>query len=201
MPGQFPAGATDPGDVASFNATIAGEYSVIVTDANTCSGNGSGTLTVNENPTVTVNSPTVCASELPVAITATPSPAGSYSYAWTVPAGATDPGDVASFNATIAGEYSVIVTDANTCSGNGSGTLTVNENPTVSVNSPTVCASELPIAITATPSPAGSYSYAWTVPAGATDPGDVASFNATSPVNTALLSPTQTPAPAMDPAR
>jgi hypothetical protein len=87
MPGQYPRELQIPGDVASFNATIAGEYSVIVTDANTCSGNGSGTLTVNENPTVSVNSPTVCASELPVAITATPSPAGSYSYAWTVPGG------------------------------------------------------------------------------------------------------------------
>ncbi|WP_170066871.1 T9SS type A sorting domain-containing protein [Flavobacterium granuli] len=138
---------------------------------------GSINIVVYANPTVTVNSPTKCASDSAVTITATPSPTGSYNYAWTVPAGVTPPGNVASFSSSIAGVYSVIITNPTTsCTGSGSGTLTVNSNPTVTVNSPTKCASDPAVTITATPSPAGSYNYAWTVPVGATAPGNVASF-------------------------
>src|SRR6266446_755737 len=176
-----PAGASAPGDVASFGTSTAGTYSVIVTDANSCaSASGAGTLTVHQNPTVTVNSPTSCAGSLPATMTATPAGgSGPYHYAWTVPAGASAPGDVASFSTSTAGTYSVIVTDANSCSSaSGAGTLTVNANPTVTVNSPTVCGSGLPTTITATPAGgSGPYHYAWTVPAGASAPGDVASFN------------------------
>ena len=181
-------GASDPGDVASFSATVAGNYSVVVSDEQDKSswrvGPGSGTLTVNPNPTVTVNSPVVCASALPATLTASPSGgAGPYHYVWTVPAGASDPGDVASFSATVAGNYSVVVSDSSSpscASVPGSGTLTVNPNPTVTVNSPVVCASALPATLTASPSGgAGPYHYVWTVPAGASDPGDVASFSAT----------------------
>jgi len=78
------------------------------------------TLTINANPTVTVNSPVICASVGSATITATPSPAGTYNYAWIVPIGVTNPGNVASFSASVAGTYSVVVTDANTCTGSGS---------------------------------------------------------------------------------
>jgi len=137
----------------------------------------SADVTVNPNPTVTVNSPTVCASNLPATITASPSPAGTYTYVWTVPAGASDPGNVASFSATVPGDYSVTVTDGNTCSGSGMGHLTVNNNPTVTVNSPEVCAGDS-ATITASPQGTGPFHFAWTVPAGATNPGDTASFSA-----------------------
>jgi len=58
---------------------------------NTCTGSGSGTLTINANPTVSVNSPVICASVGSATITATALPAGTYSYAWIVPIGATNP--------------------------------------------------------------------------------------------------------------
>jgi hypothetical protein len=61
-------------------------------------------------PTVTVNSPSRCADGPAVTITATPSPAGTYTYVWSVPQGVPDPGNVPSFNTTIAGTYTVIVT-------------------------------------------------------------------------------------------
>ncbi|MEJ8816288.1 hypothetical protein, partial [Lacibacter sp. H407] len=81
----------------------------------------------NVTPTVTVNSPTVCTSALPATITATPGIPGVYNYAWTVPAGAANPGNVASFNATVPGVYSVILTrpGLNCPSEPGAGTLTV----------------------------------------------------------------------------
>lgn len=90
-------------------------------------------LTVNANPTVVVNNASRCANDPAITITATPSPSGTYNYSWTVPAGATNPGNVASFNATIAGAYSVTITNPITgCSGSGTGVLTVNPNPVTS---------------------------------------------------------------------
>ncbi|WP_309640861.1 gliding motility-associated C-terminal domain-containing protein [Flavobacterium sp.] len=174
-----PTGATPPGNVATFNTTVAGTYSVIITNTTTnCpSASASGTVTINPLPTVTVNSPSVCPG-VSATVTATPLPAGTYSYAWTVPVGATPPGDVATFNTLVAGTYSVIITNTTTnCpSPSGSGTVTVNPLPTVTVNSPSICAG-LNATVTATPLPAGSYSYAWTVPSGATPPGNVATFS------------------------
>jgi hypothetical protein len=177
-----PAGVADPGNVASFSASVGGTYGVVITNPTTgCTGSGSGTFTVNPNPTVSVNSPTKCANDAAVSITATPTPAGTYNYAWsTRPAGVADPGNVASFSASVGGTYGVVITNPTTgCTGSGSGTLTVNPNPTVSVNSPTKCTNDAAVSITATPSPGGTYNYSWsTRPAGVADPGNVASFNA-----------------------
>ncbi|MGX7668975.1 beta strand repeat-containing protein, partial [Flavobacterium pedocola] len=176
-----PAGASNPGSVASFNATVAGTYSVVITsNATTCSSaSASGTVTINPLPTVTVNSSTVCTGA-PATVTATPGTAGTYNYVWTVPAGATNPGNVASFTTTVAGNYSVVITNTTTncSSASTSGTVTNNPLPTVTVNSPSVCAGTS-ATVTATPGTAATYSYVWTVPAGATNPGSVASFTTT----------------------
>lgn len=82
-------------------------------------------------PTVTVNSPVVCAG-INETITATPFPDGAYSYLWTVPTGATDPGNVSSFSTNVAGTYSVLITNIIGCQGTGSGTLTENPLPSIS---------------------------------------------------------------------
>ncbi|WP_460575600.1 hypothetical protein, partial [Flavobacterium koreense] len=175
-----PTGATDPGNVATFDAAISGTYSVVITDPTSgCSSSSvSSVVTINANPTVTVNSPTVCAGT-PATVTATPGTSGTYNYVWSVPTGATDPGNVATFDATISGTYSVVITDtATSCtSSSASGIATINANPTVTVNSPTVCAGT-PATVTVTPGAAGTYNYVWTVPTGATDPGNVATFDA-----------------------
>jgi len=174
-----PGGATNPGNAASFSATVAGTYSVTIMNAGGCSGTGSGSLSLNTSPTVTVSAPSRCSNGAASTITANPSPAGAYTYAWTVPAGVSNPGNVVSFTSTIAGAYSLTITNTNGCTGTGSGTLIVNPAPTVTVNSPTRNSGGPAATITATPSPAGSYSYAWTVPGGVSNPGSVASFSAT----------------------
>jgi gliding motility-associated-like protein len=177
-----PAGATNPGNVGSFNTSVSGTYSVIITNTVTScvSSSASGIVTVNPLPTVTVNSPTICAGAT-ATVTATPGSAGTYSYAWTVPAGVTAPGNVANFNTTITGTYSVIITNTTTTcvSASASGTVTVNPLPVATVNSPTVCAGA-PATVTASPGVAGSYSFAWTVPAGASAPGNAATFTTTT---------------------
>ena len=62
---------------------------------------------------ISVNSPTICSSQL-ATITASNTLAGTYSYSWTVPSGATNPGNVSTFTTSIPGTYSVIVTNTTT---------------------------------------------------------------------------------------
>ncbi|WP_396144803.1 fibronectin type III domain-containing protein [Flavobacterium sp.] len=175
-----PAGVTNPGNVNTFVTSASGSYSVIITDTVTgCfSTSASGTVTINAIPTVTVNSPTNCG--VSALVTAAPGAAGTYTYAWTVPAGSANPGSVASFNATVSGTYSVVITNTTTgcVSASASGGATINALPTVSVNSSVVCNGQS-ASVTATPGSAGTYSYAWTAPAGAVNPGNVASFTST----------------------
>ena len=184
-----PSGATNPGNVASFQTTVVGNYSVIITDTvSTCSSaSASGTITINTVPTVSVNNPSVC-SGASATVTATSGTIGTYDYTWTVPAGATNPGNIASFLTTIPGSYGVIIADkVTTCSSaSTSGIVTANVLPTVSVNSPSVC-SGASATVTATPATTGSYTYSWTVPSGATNPGNVASFSTTAIGNYSLI--------------
>jgi hypothetical protein len=91
---------------------------VSVTDTKTCSRTSgftgaSATITVNALPTVTVAASPVCGGE-PSTITAIPGGPGTYSYVWTVPATATNPGNIASFTSTVTGNYSVVITNTST---------------------------------------------------------------------------------------
>jgi len=171
-----PAGVTNPGNVNTFVTTTSGVYSVVITDTVTgcISTSASGTVTINAIPTVTVNSPTNCG--VSALVTAAPGAAGTYTYTWTVPSGV-NPGNVASFTANASGVYSVVITNTTTgcVSNSASGTVTINPLPTVTVNNPVVCNGSSPT-LTATPGTPGTYSYAWTVPSGATNPGNNASF-------------------------
>ncbi|WP_293895224.1 CUB domain-containing protein [Flavobacterium sp.] len=90
---------------------------------------------------VSVNSPTVCQGT-PANVIATPSTPGNYNYTWTVPTGATNPGNVASFFTNVAGVYSVIITDTGTgtTSPSASGTVTINTPIAAIFNSiPAIC--------------------------------------------------------------
>ncbi|MCF8319980.1 MAG: gliding motility-associated C-terminal domain-containing protein [Flavobacterium sp.] len=77
-----------------------------------CALTATKSIIVNPVLGVTVNSPTVC-SGTSATVTATPTLPGNYSYAWTVPTGATNPGNVPTFNATVSGAYSVVITQQN----------------------------------------------------------------------------------------
>jgi len=153
------------------SGTTAGVVRYTVTPtADGCTGSTfSVDVTVNPKPTVTVNSPAKCAADPGISITATPGTgAGSdYNYAWTVPIGASDPGNVQTFSATVAGTYSVIIANKTTsCSSlSGSGTLTVNANPTIT--NPAVgaiCAGTSSAALTYSGVPSGTdqYKIVWT---------------------------------------
>ncbi|MFZ4107107.1 MAG: hypothetical protein ACOYK3_12000, partial [Flavobacterium sp.] len=177
-----PTGVSNPGDTASFNTITVGLYNVIITDTVTgCTSiSASSTVSINTSPTVTLNSPTICQGSQ-ATLTAIPSSIGTYSYLWTVPTSLTNPGNVSSLVTSTAGTYSVIITDMFTgCSStSASGIVNINSNPSVSVNNLFICQGTT-ATIIANPSDSETYSYAWTVPSGVTNPGDVVSFSTTS---------------------
>ncbi|WP_165871467.1 immunoglobulin domain-containing protein, partial [Flaviaesturariibacter flavus] len=149
--------------------------------ANTPAGSGTNTLTLSNVSTsmngnryrvvvtgpcgavtydfavITVNAPAVCANALPATISAVVAPAGTYTYAWTVPSGAAAAGNVSSFQTSTAGTYSVTVTNSNNCTNTGSANLVINPNPTVTVNTPAPICSGGSATLTA----GGASTYAW----------------------------------------
>ena len=117
-------------------------------------------LTVNPIPTVSVNSPTLCSGASAV-LTATPAPSGTYTYAWITPTGVTNPGSVASFNATVAGTYSVTITNTvtNCTSGSQSAVVTVVNTPSIQLQNESICLGES-ITLVPIPSVQGG-TYVW----------------------------------------
>ncbi len=165
--GGFDKGDTTPisGATSASYSTSTGNngdlYYAIAYNAVGDAASTNALLTVNPLPTVSVNSPAICAGGS-ATLTATTS-ATSPSYLWS-PGGATNASITVSPASTTT--YTVTVTDGTTgCTNSGSGTVTVNPLPTVSVNSATVCAGS-PATLTATTG-ASSPSYLWS-PGGAT---------------------------------
>lgn len=139
--GTITQGATPNLITVTWTSAGTAKLEVVETNATGCPGDPvSIIITVAPIPTVTVNSSTICAGTT-ATITATPGAAGTYSYVWTVPAGVTDPGNVASFTSTVAGTYSVVITNTITgcSSASASGTVSINAAPNLVVNNPSVC--------------------------------------------------------------
>ncbi|MCA0229192.1 MAG: hypothetical protein LCH91_01935 [Bacteroidetes bacterium] len=182
-----PSGVTNPGNVASFNVTIPGTYSVTVTNSkNGCTRAATTTVTEDKTPpTVSLNTVVLTCASTSQTLTATVGGlnGGTASYVWTVPAGVTNPGNVANFAVTVAGTYSVVVTNSkNGCTRTASTTVTEDKAlPTVSLNTLKLTCASPSQTLTATAGNlgGGTASYAWTVPAGVTNPGNVASFAVT----------------------
>ena len=112
------------------NGTTYNEMNPMGTETLTAANGCDSVVTVNlifrEGPTVSVDDQTGICEGDPATITATVSGGGgSNSYQWNVPTGATDPGDVMSFQTTEPGIYTVTVTDANGCTGSNSGEVSV----------------------------------------------------------------------------
>src|SRR5207249_7655172 len=127
----------------------------------------------NPLPTVSVNSVTNCGGGSAI-LTATTS-ASSPTYSWS-PGGATTPSITVSPIPTP--PYTDLVTDGVTkCVNSGSGKVTVNPLPTVSVNSVTNCGGGS-ARLTATTS-ASSPTYSWS-PGGATTPSITVSPSSTT---------------------
>lgn len=121
---SWSGGASSTSHTATFTALNSGTITCTYTDFCGQPGSVSFSLTVNPNPVALVNSQVAC-SLRPAVVAAVPDNTLNYSYVWTVPTGLTDPGNTASFNTTVPGTYSVVITDKATgCSSRpASGTL------------------------------------------------------------------------------
>ncbi|MBI5220098.1 MAG: SprB repeat-containing protein, partial [Bacteroidia bacterium] len=169
------AGSTYAWSDLSTNQTLTvsatGTYSVVVTDANTCTGSGSVNVTINTPPTVSLGADvTQCGGTIMLDA----GNAGS-TYAWS------DLSTNQTLTASLTGTYSVVVTDANTCTGSGSVNVTIGTAPTVSfsITSP-VCGNSDGVVDAIVSGGTGPYQYAWN------------NANTTSSVTGLVGSPTDT---------
>ena len=110
-----------------------GVYDVSVTVSNSCETIPLtvGDLTVNPAPQVSLSFVPRCGTT--TLVSATPGAEGTYTYAWTVPDGVTDPGNVDSFETSVSGDYSVTITNSSDCSVSDAENITVDplvEQPT-----------------------------------------------------------------------
>jgi hypothetical protein len=129
--------ATQNPTISSATTAMGGTYTVTVSLANNCTTTAQTLVVVNANPTVDVTCSNICPGST-TTVTATPNPLGTYSYAWTVPSGASDPGNVASFSTGITGTYSAIITNTSTnCVSVSDGcTISIQAQPSVIFLSP-----------------------------------------------------------------
>ncbi len=147
-----PGGQVTPSITISPLATTT--YSVIYTLAGCPGTSATGTVTVSTTPAVSVNNVSMCNGSS-ATLTASPSVGGG-TYLWS-PGGQTT--STITVSPTVTTTYSVIYT-LNSCpSSSISGTVTVNQIPTVTVNNQTICSGNS-TTLTATPSISGG-SYLW----------------------------------------
>jgi hypothetical protein len=142
--GGLSANATPSTPILTTTTT----YTVTGT-TNGCTGTAVSTVTVKPKPTITVNSPSICSGQ-----TANLTASGASSYSWT--GGLTPTSNPITPILTTTTTYTVTGT-LNGCTGTAALTVTVKPNPTVSVNSPSVCNGQ-----TANLTASGASTYSWT---------------------------------------
>ncbi len=145
-----PSGAstyTYQGGNAAVSPTANTTYTVIGTSTAGCVSPlaATSTITVNQNPTIAVNSGIICNGQ---SFTVIPAGANTYSIQ----------GGTFVKTPSVTSTYTVVGTSTAGCVSPSAATITVtvNQNPTITVNSSTICAGE-----TATLSASGANTYTW----------------------------------------
>ena len=163
------SGAVSDG-VAFIPPTGTTTYTVTGKDAVGCTNTQTITVTVNPLPVITVNSPTICNGQT-ATLTASTVSAGGTSYMWNT----NNTTAVITVSPPSTTVYTVTGTSAG-CSSSQTGTVTVNLQPTITVNSATICAGQ-----SATLAASGATTYTWSI-------GSNASSITVSPTSTSIYS-------------
>jgi len=131
-PNSF-AGANATETITAATLVNAGTYTVVVTDANGCINFTTANVVVNAQPVVSATGTNVCENA-----TAQLSASGGLTYSWTGPggyvSGVQNP-SIFNVGQGAAGQYTVLVTDANTCTNTAVATLVINPAPIPNINS------------------------------------------------------------------
>ena len=158
--GGIPASSTsqNPGSI-SFSSV--GSHNISCAVTNEC-----GTTTANTtfmiNPSLTANAGTnisICTGDSAILNGAATGTASPFSYSWTsTPSGFTSPLQNPTVSPAVTTTYDLTITDANLCSATSQVIVTVAPQPTLTVNSPTICYGD-----TAVLNASGANTYNWTV--------------------------------------
>ncbi len=147
---------------SSYTATLAGNYSVLITNAAGCSAtSGLTTVTVNPAPTATATAggPTTFCSGGSVVLTA--SAGTGYTYQWQLGGTPISGASLISYTATASGNYTVVVSRSGCSATSGVVTVTVNPAPpaVVTPSGPTAFCSGGSVTLSA--STGAGLSYQW----------------------------------------
>ena len=130
-------GANRTGNGRTFDANVTGTYTVTVTDGGACTATDEIYVTVNPNPTPAVQDQAVCPDQQ-----ATFNAGNNYNrYTWDGNNGAR------TFTTGVGGGHTLEVEDANHCVGTANFTLTINEKPTLNINTPAAVCSPNTVSI------------------------------------------------------
>jgi len=145
-------------------------YTITGTDGNGCVNTATASVLVNPLPNVNVNSGLICNGNS-LNLNAN----GASTYAWSPPGGlSATTGASVSANPGATTVYTVTGTDANNCVSSVTSTVTVANNPTVTVNTGTICLGQGTATLTAN----GASTYAWSPASGlSATTGSVVSAN------------------------
>lgn len=155
-PGGFTSTAQNP-TITAAGLSNSGLYTLVVTDANSCVNTTSATVIVNPQPIVAAAGSTVCENA-----NATLSANGGVTYSWSGPGGFTSNSQnpqISSVPLTASGQYTVFITDANTCTNTAVANMIINPAPVPNMTANNPCANTS-LNLTAS----GGVSYSWTGP-------------------------------------
>ena len=114
--------------------SAAGNYTVIAKDSKGCADTATGKLTINKLPVIKVDTLQMCEGAAALNLTYK-SDSSITSQVWSDKG----TGSLVTTSATVGGNYIVSVTDLHNCKSSGTGLLTVNTKPVVSLNGATIC--------------------------------------------------------------
>lgn len=134
------------GSTQTISPTSNTNYTINGTNGS-CTGSTTATVFINALPTISVNILTICAGQ-----SGTLTASGVNTYTWST--GVNTNSIVAS--PTITSTYTVLGTNASGCTNTLVATISVNQLPIITINSPTIC-----IGATATLTPSGATTYSW----------------------------------------
>lgn len=150
------------GSPVTGTPTTTTSYTVTGTDGNGCINTATATINVNPLPTLTLTSGFICNGS-----TATLTATGASTYSWSPATGLSGTtGSSVTGNPASTTQYTVTGTDVNGCFSSDTTSITVVNNPTVTVNAATIC-----IGDSATLTASGAATYVWTPGTGLSSTG------------------------------